>query len=155
MPRVIFFILPDQVFEARDYYACVLAEKAVRQQQQVLIQTRDADHSQHMDALLWSFRDNSFVPHLRLDAATPNDATAAVHITSGDTPDKRCNKRPITLINLGEQAPTQFEHYALLYQIVCANEASRQSSRELFRFYRAHGFAPQHQTIRQRVLSQY
>ena len=172
MPAITFDVLPDQSSAARDHYACVLAEQAVKQGQHVFIRTRDREHSQRIDALLWSFRDNSFVPHHRLDhqpspapaaegsvaaahTATETSANAPVLISSGDTVDQRCADAPITLINLADDAAAHFERYALVFEIVCDQEASKQSSRELFRHYRAQGFPPQHRTLRQRVLSQY
>ena len=67
MTQVDFYILPDQTLNGRELLACRLAEKAFRQGRYLYIHTESESQSELIDELLWSFREGSFVPHLRAE----------------------------------------------------------------------------------------
>ena len=67
MTRIDFYLLPVAEPHGKLSFACRLAEKAFREGCQVHVHASDADEAAAMDALLWSFRDTSFVPHRRID----------------------------------------------------------------------------------------
>ena len=70
--RVDFYILSTSSEEERRLYACRLAEKAILQGNKLHIQTNNEAEAQHLDNLLWSFKDTSFVPHaMSLDDKQP------------------------------------------------------------------------------------
>ena len=62
MTRIDFYLLPVAEPHGKLSFACRLAEKAFREGCQVHVHASDADEAAAMDALLWSFRDTSFVP---------------------------------------------------------------------------------------------
>ena len=68
MTRVSFYLLNSQDVQSRQQFACRLAEKAVRQGNKVMIATGNEAESRELDQLLWSFRPESFVPHVILGA---------------------------------------------------------------------------------------
>ncbi|MDH3491877.1 MAG: DNA polymerase III subunit chi, partial [Gammaproteobacteria bacterium] len=63
MARVDFYVLERADERARQMLACKLAEKAYRLENTVYIHAKSRDDAEHLDALLWTFRDGSFVPH--------------------------------------------------------------------------------------------
>ena len=63
MARVDFYILAQADERARHMLACKLAEKAWRLDNSVYIHANNRSEAEHLDQLLWTFRDGSFVPH--------------------------------------------------------------------------------------------
>ncbi|MGB5325685.1 MAG: DNA polymerase III subunit chi, partial [Pseudomonadales bacterium] len=63
MTRVDFYVAQGQSEKEWLSVACRLVEKAWRKQHSVYVHTGDAQAMQQFDALLWSFRPNSFIPH--------------------------------------------------------------------------------------------
>ena len=63
MPEVSFYILPSESQEERYLFACKLIEKAYRSGHFCYVLTDDAEQSQILDDLLWTFRAGSFIPH--------------------------------------------------------------------------------------------
>ncbi|MDH5784045.1 MAG: DNA polymerase III subunit chi [Chromatiales bacterium] len=141
MTRVDFYILEQQQGEARNRFACRLAEKAWQQGNRVYIHTQDAEHSRRLDELLWTFRDGSFVPH-----ALDQDANADVvpiHIGHGEEP---CHHDEV-LINLTAEVPLFFSRFERVAEIVDQSEQCRTQGRERFRFYRDRGYPLENHTI--------
>jgi DNA polymerase-3 subunit chi len=111
---------------------CELAKKAYAAQQPTLILTRDHEQAHALDELLWAFDDDAMIPHQL--AGDDDDAQTAVLIVPPgvDTPD-----RPL-LINLrdhGVDRPCQ-----RVLEVVAADPAARDGSRERWREYQRRGF---------------
>ncbi|MDZ7810567.1 MAG: DNA polymerase III subunit chi [Arhodomonas sp.] len=71
--QVDFYILGESGAEARERFACRLAEKAFREGFTVAVQVPDGPATARVDDLLWSFRQGSFVPHAPADQADDAD----------------------------------------------------------------------------------
>lgn len=147
MTQVAFYLLQDTHPEARNHYACILAEQKYQQGQRVLVRAENPEHCRHLDQLLWSFRDDSFIPHTRADREGP---AAPVHIDYRDHPG---TTHPI-LINLDRSIPDRLGPFSEILEIVCDEENSKQLARQRFRAYQSAGCAPAHHPIRRLVLSQ-
>lgn len=145
MTRVEFYILVDIHADARDLYACQLAEKAYRQRQGVLIQAANEAHAQQLDTLLWRFRDSSFIPHTQLGAGD----TAPVEI--GHSED--AGSQHELLINLSNAVPAFFSRFEQVSEIVVELDTVKIQTREHYRYYQEHGYPLHHHQIRQRILS--
>jgi len=65
--QVDFYVLSQTDTAAKHTYACRIANKAFGQGMTVFIATEDAAQSQMLDKLLWTFAQNSFVPHVVCD----------------------------------------------------------------------------------------
>ncbi|MEA2080825.1 MAG: DNA polymerase III subunit chi, partial [Pseudomonadota bacterium] len=63
MTQVDFYLLQDDSAQNRISFACRLADKAYRLGNRVFIHTESAEQSRRLDDLLWTFQQNSFVPH--------------------------------------------------------------------------------------------
>jgi DNA polymerase-3 subunit chi len=152
-----FYVLPDTTGEARLAFACRIAEKAYSQAHRVYLHASSAAEAERLDALLWTFRDTSFVPHALAGTALPaanlppvlighenghaDDFLAAepgTLISPGEI--RNVPISPISvLINLSEDVPGFHDRFARVAEVVDADAGRRHRSRERFKAYRAHG----------------
>jgi len=134
LTRVDFYILEDNGSDARQRFACRLAEKAWQQGNKVYIHTGDPALSSQLDELLWTFSQGSFVPH-GLDTDPAADE-AEIHIGHGDEP----RHHDEVLINLGSEVPLFFSRFQRVAEVIDGDEQNRLQGRERFRFYRDRGY---------------
>jgi DNA polymerase-3 subunit chi len=132
--QVDFFVLTSAADGGRYQLACRLTEKAWRQGHRVLITTDSERDAQHIDRLLWTYRDQSFVPHGMLGQADP--ALNPVLITAADDPGDEHD----VLINLARQVPVFFSRFVRVAECVDSDPTVRAAGRERFRFYRDRGY---------------
>ena len=144
MTRVDFYVLEQHHHEARQRFACRLAEKAWQQGNKVYIHTDSAEQSQRLDELLWTFRLGSFVPH-SLDSDSSDEAVA-VHIGHGDELQEPQHHDQV-LINLAAEVPLFFSRFDRVADLVDQDEQTRQQGRQRFRFYRDRGYPLENHTI--------
>ena len=137
--RVNFYLLNRDDENAREQFACRLAEKLLREGTPVQLFTDDADAAQALDRLLWQFRSDSFVPHALADSAAADAAT--VQITW---------KQPLlipTLLNLRSQPLDDPSGHEAIAEFILADEASRAEGRQRWAHYKAAGCELQHHAI--------
>jgi DNA polymerase-3 subunit chi len=134
--RVDFYILNEHTDNGRLLLACRLAEKAYNLQHKVYIHSAGEAQAQLLDDLLWTFRQNSFIPH-SLYPAVPADRSP---VLIGWHPDPAVEAD--VLLNLGENIPVFFESFARVIELVDQNEAVLSQSRQRFRLYRERGYEP-------------
>ena len=121
-------------------FACRLLRKAQRQGHRLLV-TANAARLAELDALLWTFEPQSFVPHVRMPGAP--DALAA------RTPIWLCEAVPegpvpTVLVNLGAAAPTTLAPFERVIELVSHEVDEAQAGRERWREYKARGLAIVH-----------
>lgn len=134
MTRIDFYILGKTPANGRELYACRLAEKAFKLGKRVFIRTASAQQTQHLDELLWTFRQGSFVPHAPLGL---DDEAHPVLIGHDGEP----HAIDDVLINLGNEVPLFFSRFERVAELVDDTENVRRSARDRFRFYRERGYA--------------
>ena len=81
MTQVEFYILEND--QSREMMACHLVEKAWQQQHRVHIHTESAAQAKKLDEMLWSFSDDSFIPH---EIGSHNEKLATVSIDHAADP---------------------------------------------------------------------
>jgi len=131
-----FYILskPDQ--QTRYLFACRLIEKAYHLGNQIFVHTQDETEANKLDNLLWTFKDNSFIPHnLQGESLTP---PPPVQIGYAEEP-KQFNN---ILINLSQNIPPYFKRFKRIIEIVPSDENWKQISRDHFKYYRTQGLSP-------------
>ena len=136
MTQVDFYILEDN---QRDQFVCRLAEKIYSQGRTVYIHTEGDEQSRHIDQLLWTFRDGSFVPHhcdCDPEVDTEEQKNSPVEIGSGELGEHHNE----VLINLAADVPLIFSRFERVAEIIPDGETDRTSGRERFRFYRDRGY---------------
>ena len=134
MARIDFYVLGQSGPRSRHAFACRLAEKAYRLDNSVHIHAASAADADSIDELLWTFRDGSFVPHERVDAAQP-DTLPPVTIGFGD----QCLGARDLLINLCDDIPAFAESFPRVAELVTSDDDCKRESRKRFAAYRDSG----------------
>ncbi len=133
--RVDFYVLDREDARQRMVVACRLAEKAYLRDLRALLLAESAGEAEALDALLWTFADQSFVPHGLVVDGSAADPSAPVQLTvdAARAPDADL------LVNLSDRIPDGFERYPRIAEIVDAEPGRRERARERFKHYREHG----------------
>ena len=130
MTKVDFYIL-NQDAEAARHYACRLTEKAYRSGREVYIHCENVDAAEALNQLLWTFRDESFIPH----SCHPGDNNPVL-VGCGEYAGEHCD----VLINTAPEMPAFFSRFQRLAEIVSQDEASLLASRQRYSFYKNRGY---------------
>ena len=141
MPQVDFYIIAEDSGNSRLLLACRLTEKAYNLKHHIYIHTSSASHCEQMDDLLWTFKQNSFVPHAV--AADIAIAAATAPVLLGWQPENidQLSQHDV-LINLAESIPGFFTRFNRVIELVDQNEHVLKQSRLRFRQYREQGYEP-------------
>lgn len=132
MTRVDFYVLPDVDLEARLRFTCRLAHKAVANGQRVHVHVTDADAGRDLDALMWAYPDNRFLPHgVGGDPSARNAPVVIDHRDPDDSGDQ-------LLINLGTAIPPFFGRFERVAEIVV--QQLREQGRDRYKYYRDRGY---------------
>jgi DNA polymerase-3 subunit chi len=124
----------DRARGDRFQLACRLTEKAWQQGHRVCLYTNSADESAHLDRLLWTFRQASFLPHGV--AAESNPEITPILITHRNDIDEEHD----LLINLSSGVPEFFSRFSRLAELIDQDGENRRLGRERYRFYRDRGY---------------
>ncbi len=137
MPRIDFYVLPDQRDNGRALLACRLADKAYKLGHTVYILTASDARAAALDDLLWTFRQDSFIPHERYPLVGEEGSPVLV----GAALAVEVNAQ--VLINFTDELPEGFERFERVVELVDQNPEVLARSRERFRQYRERGCAPE------------
>ena len=136
MTRIDFYIIEDGSEEATETFICRLTEKAWSQNNAVYMHTLDEQQATKYDELLWTFNEESFVPH-QLAATENNEKTVLIgYKTTAEIPSHHD-----VLINLNYESPSFFSQFERVAEIITTDETSRIKGRERYQFYRDRGYA--------------
>ncbi len=134
MTRVDFYILTELARCDRYVFACRLVDKVCGQGRRVYIQAGSDAEVRHLDRLLWTFREQSFIPHGRAGDAD-QELTPVLLGWQGDP-----QHEDDVLINLAPEVPEFFSRYDRVAEIMDSDPEVRRAGRERFRFYRHRGY---------------
>lgn len=137
MPRIDFYVLPDHRDNGRALLACRLADKAYGLGHTVYILAASEAQAVALDDLLWTFRQDSFIPHERYPLASEESSPVLVGMVSP------ADANAQILINFTDKLPEGFERYQRVVELVDQNPEVLAKSRERFRQYRERGCAPE------------
>ncbi|HET7587274.1 MAG TPA: DNA polymerase III subunit chi [Gammaproteobacteria bacterium] len=132
MTRVDFYVLASAPPQGRERVACRLADKAFRLGQKLYVHAESESQAGALDELLWTFRQQSFIPHTR----TAGDDAPVLIGSGGREPPGDC---PL-LINLDAEVPLFFSRFERVMEIIDADEQRRAQGRSRFRFYQDRGY---------------
>ena len=135
MARIDFYVLSQSGEQARQLFACRLAEKAYKLEHTVHIHTGDDATAGRIDELLWTFRDGSFVPHDLVRAGGDVEARAPVTVSCDPA---YAGSRDL-LINLDDVVPACAGAFPRIAELVTSDEDSKLKSRRRFVAYRDEG----------------
>lgn len=135
MTRVDFYISNDSHAQARELLACRVIDKAHQQKSPIYIHTHSDDHMNQFDKLLWTFREQSFIPH----SCVSNEQSQHCNIIIGhEEPPEDQNQ---VLVNLSNEVPMFFSRFDRVIEIVHEDDAAKQHGRERYKFYKDRGYA--------------
>jgi len=137
MTRINFYIVEDGTDKAIDTFICRLTEKAWSQNNAIYIHTHDELHTKKLDDLLWTFNQESFVPHQLLASENSHDSVLIGHKSTAEIPASHHD----VLINLNYETPSFFSQFERVAEVITTDETSRIKGRERYQFYRDRGYA--------------
>lgn len=132
--RVDFYLLSANEPQARWSVACRLLEKAYQRGHSIFVFCDNQQNAQQLDELLWTYKDDSFIPH-NLQGEGP-EPPPAVQIGYGSEP-RGFND---LLLNLATSIPPFYSRFKRIMEIVVADDAAKEISRNHYREYKAQRF---------------
>ena len=133
MARVDFYILSTPAAGERLQFACRLTEKIYKMGLTCFIATASPEMTTTLDQALWSFREQSFIPHACYSRDdTPTEPVLVSHTANALPP------RDV-LINLGVDLPADFAQFPRIAEIIVDDADAKQNGRTRFRWYRDNG----------------
>lgn len=135
-----FHILSGSDVTALERYVCGRLSEWVAAGRTVCVAAEDSSAAERLDNLLWTFSEQSFVPHelaTRREDVPGKPPLPAVLITVGHL------AAADILVNLSVGVPTGFEAFAQVVEFVDAEPSRRDAGRRRFVVYRERGFPPE------------
>ena len=137
MTQVDFYVLEGDSDDARLRLACRIVDKATQQDLHVFVNATSDGEAKQLDELLWTFSQNSFIPHRIVREALDAPPLEPVLIGVNQPPGPG---RWDVLVNLAGDVPEFFSRYERVAEVVDGNAERRERSRERYRFYRDRGY---------------
>lgn len=134
MTRIQFYILKPGSRDNRFGLACRVTEIAYRRGHRVLMHTESAEQAQHLDRLLWTFREQSFLPHGQIA-----DADASLTPVLIDHQGNAGDEHDV-LVNLTTTVPGFFSRFERVLECIDHEPEIKAAGRQRFRYYRDHGY---------------
>ena len=142
MTRVDFYSLGEGSTADRFLLACRLVERIYAEGYRIYIQVPDGERARHLDRLLWTFRQQSFLPHGLFDEADRKLTPILIGVDADPVDEDQ------VLINLGLRVPEFFARFRRLCELLDRDPAVLAAGRERFSYYRNRGYALHHHRIR-------
>lgn len=98
-------------------------------QPSIYVHTSSPNESEQLDQFLWTYRDDSFLPHNQVNAGE-----APIMIGHENPP-----TNATTLVNLTNQIPGFYKQFQQVIELVFGDAATQQAARERFKQYREAG----------------
>jgi DNA polymerase-3 subunit chi len=135
-----FNILSSTDLSALERHVCTRLSEWVTAGRTVCVVTEDSASAERLDTQLWTFSDQTFIPH---EVATHRDAVPgkaplpAVLITVGHL------AAADVLVNLAGTVPAGFDSFTKVVEFIDADPTRRDAGRRRFVAYRERGFPPE------------
>jgi DNA polymerase-3 subunit chi len=136
MTKVDFYILDSHQRSQRLHFCCRLIEKAQRQGNKIHVRTESRQESEELDDMLWSFKPESYVPHMIYTSEMDADELPPVlisHEAESDTHHDVYVNLPITM-------PNRFAHFKRFAHVVDQEESRLAASRKHYRYFKDNGY---------------
>ena len=131
MTKVDFYLLSDSGSDPHYHFACRLIEKAYRRQHRVFVLASDQAMAETIDELLWTFKDDSFIPHNLLGEGPNNPPPIQIGFGDIESPPSKD-----ILLNLSPTIPAYHNRFRRIFEIVTQDEAMKAHLREHYRYYK-------------------
>jgi len=124
--------------ERKDFlvYVCKLIEKGYKQNiNPIFIKTNTQKQAEELDKILWTFRQESYVPHALVDKDKDNN-TQPVQIGWVDNEIEDAE----AIINLSDGMPDTSNHLKKIHEIIENIDEKKEKARERWKKYKSIGF---------------
>ncbi len=125
--------IPDKIG-----YACRLVRKARGADQKVVVYA-DPDQLAALDAALWTFSEQDFLPHVMAD----DELASQTPVILTDDDDAPLPHHQV-LVNLAPHTPAHFARFERMFEIVSTDEDDKLFGRERYRQYQQRGYPLTH-----------
>lgn len=133
MPAIDFYILEEASNLKSQHFACRLLEDLHQHNEKIYIHTSTRDEAERLDTLLWTFKEDSFLPHNLYDPA--DEFPPAIQIGCKDAPKDHQH----ILLNLDRSVPSFYTQFQRVIEIVFSDPNVQQLARDRFKYYRDNG----------------
>jgi DNA polymerase-3 subunit chi len=137
MTRIDFYQLKSGKHNS-EQLVCQLCQKAWQAEQSVLVLSKNEQQCNQLDRLLWTFSDDSFVPH---DCEDDTEFFTPILIKADASPQE---DRQL-LINLSADIPEYFAQFERVIELV--TETNTKTARQHYSYYQERGYSLNHHTI--------
>ena len=137
--QVDFYLIENQVADAKYKLASRLANKLLRLKKKTLIVTDNEGAIDQLDQCLWSFSGTSFVAHERADSDNRTSATIIIAEASAIDVQTLENDYEV-LVNLADDIPVFCHHFTRIAEIVEHQEQAKINGRARYKGYKEQGF---------------
>ncbi|MDP1527429.1 MAG: DNA polymerase III subunit chi [Rhodocyclaceae bacterium] len=120
---------PDRIQAAAHWL-----RQAWERRQSVLVYVPDSTQAAHLDRILWTQPQLSFLPHCRADSPLAAETPILLTDRLEDPLQENC------LLNLSNELPPTFSRFEQLVEVVSIEDVDRLPARERFKFYRERGY---------------
>ena len=144
MTRIDFYSLTEDSGGDRLLLTCRLAQRAHGEGLKVYIETADAPTARQLDRLLWTFRDDSFLPHGLVGETDPDLTPILIGIAEEMGPQIAGQ----VLINLGLGVPAALDRFERLLEPIDLDPQVRAAGRRRYAHYKGLGYPLEHRQIR-------
>jgi DNA polymerase-3 subunit chi len=141
LTQVDFYVLDGNAAGDRYQLACRIAEKARAAGHRVVMHSPLRDEVAHLDRLLWTHQEHSFIPH----GVIGRDDPALNPILIGDA--SGTDDEHGVLVNFAPAVPSFFSRFERLVECIDHDADVKAAGRERFRYYREHGYPLKTHTI--------
>lgn len=133
MTQVDFYLLDST--EAQGQRAiCQLISQLYQAKQRVYVHCASLSEAQFYDELLWTFEEDSFIPHHLVDEGLiPPPPIQLGHTLQTPTITE-------VLFNLSNEIPAFYQQFKRILEVVPGDTEQRELSRQHYRFYQQQGF---------------
>lgn len=131
--KIEFYILENTSAQKSLHFTCQLIEKIHQEQQHIYVHTASRGEAERVDTLLWTYRDDSFLPHHLHDEN--DELPSPIQIGYQEKPQHHQD----VLINLHRDVPEFYQQFTHVIEIIFADPVMQQLARERYRYYRDQG----------------
>ena len=117
--------------------ACRLVHTVWKHEKRVYVLSTTDHEADRLDELLWTFTQDSFLPHERLQDSQGSNPAPVTCVLIGTT--TQLEPVPDLLINLGAPVPEWFTQCARVMEFVAFDPQSKAEGRQRYRAYREQG----------------
>lgn len=145
MLKVEFYLLAATTRTALVQTLCELLEKGYKQKLRYYVHMPDKQYSHELDEALWSFKQQSFIPHQLVGEGELHPAPVLIGYDELQNIPKSQN----ILVNLHPEVPEYFRQFRLIIDVTPNVDEALAKARLRYKFYKSQGVELQYHDWRQ------